>query len=87
MAQNLTLLIKELEEPLSKSWQWTIVGGMDPHFYYLEKMGGLKGNLEMCQKLTRKLSWRNEDSLRETSQAAMHRAIMWKQSNKRANQT
>ena len=60
---------------------------MDPHFYNVEKMSGQKGNLEKRQKLTRKLSWRNEDSLRETSQATMHRAIMWKQSNPRANQT
>ena len=62
--QNLTLLIKEPEEPLSKSWQRTIVGDMDPHFYNVKKMSGQKRNLEKRQKLTRWLSRRNEDSLR-----------------------
>ena len=40
-----------------------IVGGMGTHFHNVE-MSGQKGNLEKRQKLTRKLSRRNEDSLR-----------------------
>lgn len=35
---------------------------MDPHFYNVERIRGQKGNLEKPQKLTRKLSRRNEPS-------------------------
>lgn len=35
---------------------------MDPHFYNVEKIIGQKGNSEKRQKLTRKLSRRNEPS-------------------------
>ena len=58
--QNVILLIKKLEEPLSQDQERTIVAGMEPHFYNVEKMSGQKENLDKRQKLTGKSEKRGE---------------------------